>query len=320
MNRFETVASAPTEEGLYADGIDTLQVNVGLVCNQACAHCHLGASPDHSEVMDWSTMEKVVELAGEVRPALVDITGGAPELNRELRRFILALTRQGHQVQVRSNLAVLAEDDNEDLLGFFREQRVKLVGSLPCYLEKNVNAQRGEGSYTRSIEAIRRLNEAGYGVDGGLQLNLVYNPGDAFLPGDQVALEDDYRRELAERFGVSFTRLHTIVNMPIGRFRQVLERKGSLDRYMDLLTDSFNLDTVPGLMCRNQISIRWDGTLYDCDFNLALDMVMNHGAPDHIDKWDMNAVASRRIVTGSHCFGCTAGSGSSCGGALSKKQ
>ena len=304
-------------DGLYADGIDIMQVNVGLKCNQACAHCHLSASPQSEEMMSWPVMEKVLEIAGIVCPMTVDITGGAPELNPFLKRFIKKLTDMGIQSQVRTNLTALLHGGNEDLVGFFRDHRVKLVGSLPCYLEENVRAQRGEHVYEKSIEAIRRLNSAGYGIDQDLQLNLVYNPGAAFLPGDQAALENDYKRELKERFGVYFTHLLTITNMPLGRFGEKLKEKDRLDKYMKLLTESFNPDTVPGLMCRRQISIGWDGTLYDCDFNLALNMVMNHGAPDHIDKWDLENVAGRRIVTGMHCFGCTAGSGSSCAGALS---
>jgi radical SAM/Cys-rich protein len=320
MNAFDQLVSTEQYEGLYSEGIEAIQVNVGLVCNQSCAHCHLGASPNQREAMDWATMEKVVDLVREIRPALVDITGGAPELNPHLKRFIQSLTVEGCRVQVRTNLTAMADEHGPELIGFFRKHGVRLVGSLPCYLEGNVNAQRGEKVYSSSIEAIRQLNLAGYGVEGGLQLNLVYNPGDAFLPGDQEQLEADYKRELKERFDISFTRLLTIVNMPIGRFRDVLDENGRFDHYMNLLNDSFNVDTVPGLMCRNQVSIRWDGTLYDCDFNLALDLVMNHGAPDHIDKWNLEAVTERRIVTGNHCFGCTAGAGSSCGGELSKKQ
>ncbi len=320
MNAFDQQVSTQQCEGLYSEGIETLQVNVGLVCNQSCAHCHLGASPDQQEAMDWATMEKVLDLVSEVRPALVDITGGAPELNPHLQSFIRSLIEEGCRVQVRSNLTALAGENGPELIRFFRKHGVRLVGSLPCYLEENVDAQRGSKAYAESIEVIRQLNKAGYGVEGGLQLDLVYNPGDAFLPGDQAQLEADYKRELKERFGISFTHLLTIVNMPIGRFRDVLDKRGRFDHYMNLLNESFNIDTVPGLMCRNQVSVRWDGTLYDCDFNLALDMVMNHGAPDHIDKWDLDAIARRRIVTGSHCFGCTAGAGSSCGGAIENSR
>jgi radical SAM/Cys-rich protein len=320
VNAFDQQVSTQQCEGLYSEGIETLQVNVGLVCNQSCAHCHLGASPDQQEVMDWATMEKVLDLVREVRPALIDITGGAPELNPHLQSFIRSLIEEGCRVQVRSNLTALAGENGPELIRFFRKHGVRLVGSLPCYLEENVDAQRGSKAYAESVAVIRQLNKAGYGVKGGLQLDLVYNPGGAFLPGDQAQLEADYKRELKERFGISFTRLLTIVNMPIGRFRDVLDKRGRFDHYMNLLNESFNIDTVPGLMCRNQVSVRWDGTLYDCDFNLALDMVMNHGAPDHIDKWDLDAIARRRIVTGSHCFGCTAGAGSSCGGAIENSR
>jgi len=320
MNAFDQLVSTQHREGLYSEMIESIQVNVGLLCNQSCAHCHLGASPESVDVMDWPTMEKVIDLVKEAKPAMVDITGGAPELNPYLCKFIASLAGEVSRIQVRTNLTILTERDNDELLMFFRKYRVQLVGSLPCYLEQNVDAQRGKAAYSKSIEAIRQLNEMGYGVEDGLQLNLVYNPGDAFLPGDQAQLEADYKRELKERFGISFTRLLAIVNMPIGRFRDSLDAKGCLDKYMGLLSDSFNPGTVPDLMCRNQVSVRWDGTLYDCDFNLALDMVMNHGAPDHIDKWDMGAVAKRRIVTGNHCFGCTAGAGSSCGGSLTEKQ
>jgi radical SAM/Cys-rich protein len=316
MNQFEKMASEGISDGLYADGINIMQVNVGLRCNQSCAHCHLSASPRSKEMMSWPVMEKVVEIARIISPATVDITGGAPELNPYLKRFIEKLSGMGIQSQVRTNLTALVEVGKEDLIGFFRYHRVKLVGSLPCYLEENVRAQRGEGIYEKSIEAVRRLNSAGYGIDQDLQLDLVYNPGAAYLPGDQAALENDYRRELKDMFGIFFTHLLTITNMPLGRFGKKLKEKNRLDKYMKLLAESFNPDTVPGLMCRHQISIGWDGRLYDCDFNLALNMVMNHGAPDHIDKWDLEEVARRRIVTGMHCFGCTAGSGSSCGGAL----
>ncbi|MDF1535265.1 MAG: arsenosugar biosynthesis radical SAM protein ArsS [bacterium] len=316
MNRFEKLVSGTKEKGLYASGIETLQVNVGLICNQSCAHCHLGASRDNHEIMQWSTMQKVLCLVREVKPALVDITGGAPELNPHLRRFVAALAGEGCRIQVRTNLTALAEKEGDELLAFFGKHRVLLAGSLPCYLEENVTAQRGKGVYGKSVETVKRLNKLGYGIDEGLQLNLVYNPGGAYLPGDQAGLEADYKRELKERFGIRFNNLLTIVNMPVGRFRNILEEKGNYDKYMNLLTASFNAATVQGLMCRSQISIRWDGALYDCDFNLALNLVMNHGAPDHIDKWVFDAVAGRRIVTGTHCFGCTAGAGSSCGGAI----
>jgi len=318
MNQFEQQVFEGGREGLYSNDINVIQVNVGLRCNQCCAHCHLSASPESTESMDLSTMDRILEIADKVHPATVDITGGAPELNPHLRTFIEALTERDIEVQVRTNLTALVERPNEGIMNFFRDQRVKLVGSLPCYMEENVTAQRGEGVYERSVETIHKLNELDYGIQGGLTLNLVYNPGGAFLPGDQKSLEADYRRELQDRFGITFTGLFTITNMPIGRFSEVLVRKNRFEKYLKLLKDSFNPGTVKGLMCRNQISIGWDGSLYDCDFNLALDLAMNHGAPDHIDRWNLESVRKRRIVTGDHCFGCTAGCGSSCGGALAE--
>ena len=319
MDRFEREIVKEGREGLFADRIDVIQVNVGLQCNQSCAHCHLSAGPESGQVMDLGTMEKVLTLAGQIRPAMVDITGGAPELNPNLSRFITALDQDGLRVQVRTNLTALLDPSSDGLMEFFRDRRVTLVGSLPCYMEENVRAQRGQGVYENSVEAIRRLNRLGYGVGDGLDLNLVFNPGGAYLPGDQGLLEADYRRELKARFGIVFSNLFTIANMPIGRFSEMLFGKDRYERYMKLLMDSYNPDTLPGLMCRSQVSIGWDGTLYDCDFNLALGLSMNYGAPDHIDRWDPESVKTRRIVTGDHCFGCTAGSGSSCGGALAGK-
>ncbi len=316
MNPFEERISVNGRDGLYADGIDVIQVNVGLLCNQSCAHCHLSSSPENRETMGWPVMKKILEIARSSAPGTVDITGGAPELNPNLTYFIERLAAMDIRIQVRSNLTALLEPGNEGLPQFFRDKRVKLVGSLPCYLEENVAAQRGEEVYGRSVEAIRVLNSLGYGTHPDLQLNLVYNPGGAFLPGDQSDLEKAYRRELHERFGISFTNLLTITNMPLGRFKEQLKREGRLEKYVSLLSDSFNLATVSGLMCRHQINVGWDGTLYDCDFNLAMDLVMNHGAPNHIDKWKLDDVVQRRIVTGNHCFGCTAGRGSSCSGAL----
>lgn len=247
---------------------------------------------------------------------MVDLTGGAPEMNLHFRKFVQALRQEGHRVQVRTNLTVLLEAGLEDLAEFLREHQVQLVASLPCYLEENVQAQRGVGVYEKSIAAIKRLNALGYGFESGLALNLVYNPGGPFLPPPQKVLEEDYRRELGTRFGISFTRLLTITNMPLGRFRAELNRQNQEQDYLRLLRKSFNPHTVGGLMCRQQISIGWDGTLYDCDFNLALGLPVNHGAPDHIQSFSPPDLRMRRIVTGEHCFACTAGAGSSCGGAL----
>ncbi len=316
MNDFEKRIAEISSGGLHSLKVKTLQVNVGLRCNQQCYHCHLEASPQRKERMEWQTMEMVLEAARSLRCELVDITGGAPELNPSFRRFIMALRQESLSVQVRTNLTVLLEPDMESLPEFLRDHRVQLVASMPCYLEENVCAQRGTGVYEKSIEAIKRLNGLGFGYDSLLPLNIVYNPGGPFLPPPQPALEEDYRRELDNRFGIRFTRLLTITNMPLGRFRKELSRRNEEENYFELLRRSFNPLTVQGLMCRHQITVGWDGTLYDCDFNAALGLALNHGAPDHIRFFSPETLRTRRIVTGEHCFGCTAGSGSSCSGAL----
>ncbi|MFV1957334.1 MAG: arsenosugar biosynthesis radical SAM (seleno)protein ArsS [bacterium] len=316
MNDFERKMAQPSKKGLYASKIQYFQVNLGLVCNQACRHCHLNCSPERTEVMKWRVMKMILSAAETVRPELVDLTGGAPELNPDFRRFVGALRERDIPVQVRTNLTVITEPGMEDLPDYYREEGIQLVGSLPCYLEENVRAQRGERVYEKSIEALKMLNRFGYGVEPDLILNLVYNPGGPFLPGDQSALEKAYRKELMSRFDLRFTNLLTITNMPIGRFKEELRVRNEEKEYMELLRNSFNPTTVDGLMCRYQISFGWDGTMYDCDFNLALGFSVDHGAPDHINKFDASILSCRRIVTGSHCFGCTAGSGSSCGGAL----
>jgi len=316
MNNFERQIASINEDGLLSLDIDTLQVNMGLRCNQQCIHCHLEASPRRREMMEWPTMQMVLQAARSAGCQLVDLTGGAPELNLYFRRFVTALRQEGHPVQVRTNLSVLLEAGMEEMPEFFRDHQIQLVASLPCYLEENVCAQRGKGVYEKSITAIKRLNALGYGSKTNLPLNLVYNPGGPFLPPPQSALEEDYRRELSARFGIAFTRLLTITNMPLGRFRTGLGRQNQEGDYLQLLQKSFNPQTVAGLMCRHQISVGWDGTLYDCDFNLALGLPVNHGAPDHIQSFRPADLMKRRIVTGAHCFGCTAGSGSSCGGAL----
>jgi radical SAM/Cys-rich protein len=319
-NEFEARLIEATGAGLACVGIDTIQVNLGLCCNQACAHCHLEASPNRTEAMDWPTMQLVLDAADGLAPDVVDLTGGAPELNPDFKRFVKALRARGHPVQVRTNLTVLLEPEMEAMPQFLCDQQVALVASMPCYLEENVRAQRGSGVYARSIEAIRRLNSVGFGFEPQLPLNLVYNPRGPSLPAEQSALEADYRRELGGQFGVSFSRLLTITNMSLGRFKAELRRQSAEAEYLELLKDSFNPLTLDGLMCRHQVSIGWDGTLYDCDFNLALDLPVDHGVPNHIRDLDAGALAARSIVTGDHCFGCTAGHGSSCRGALAQRH
>jgi radical SAM/Cys-rich protein len=316
MYRFEERLRSATGEDLRGTRLEVIQVNLGLRCNQQCGHCHLGASPSRTETMEWPVMDKVLEARRASRCPRVDLTGGAPELNPHFQEFVTVLRGEGAAVQLRTNLTVLLEPGMERVAGFLRDEGVDLVASMPCYLEENVTAQRGPGVYEKSIRALRRLNTLGYGTDGGPSLDLVYNPGGPFLPPRQADLEAAYRRELASRFGITFSRLLTITNMPIGRFGDSLRFQGQEQAYLDLLVEAFNPRTLEGLMCRRQVSVGWEGTLYDCDFNLALRLPVNHGAPARLQEFDAGLLASRRIVTGDHCFACTAGFGSSCGGAL----
>jgi radical SAM/Cys-rich protein len=316
MNDFEKKVAGINGQGLHSQEIGTIQVNLGLRCNQQCIHCHLEASPLRTEMMHWDVMEQVLQAAGNVHCRLVDLTGGAPEINPYFHRFVAALRQEGHAVQVRTNLTVLLEPHMGEMPEFLRKHKVRLVASMPCYLEENVRAQRGVGTYEKSVAAIKVLNGLGYGSNPELPLNLVYNPGGPFLSPPQSALEEDYRRELGQRFGIVFSRLLTITNMPLGRFRNELDRQDQRESYLRLLRQSFNPQTVLGLMCRHQLSVGWDGSLYDCDFNLALGLPVDHGAPDHIKSFRLMDLKGRRIVTGEHCFGCAAGAGSSCGGAL----
>ena len=315
MNEFDQKVADATGAPLFAERVSVVQVNIGLTCNLACEHCHVASSPRRKEQMDWETMTHILRVAGEVDASLIDITGGAPEMNPHFKRFVSAARAQALDVQVRTNLTILLEPGYEDMARFMTDEGVKLVASLPCYLEENVDRQRGDGVYQGSIEAIRRLNALGYGVEDGEPLDLVYNPVGASLPPDQASLENDYKRELRERYGVEFSRLITITNMPIGRFLSRLKKQGKAESYRTLLRDSFNVDTIAPLMCRHQIDVDWNGNMYDCDFNLALKMMVNHGMPTNIRDF-VPGLHKRRIVTGSHCFGCTAGRGSSCGGAL----
>lgn len=295
--------------------LDTLQLNVGLRCNKECSHCHVGAGLDRVEEMCYETMVRVVKMADLMAPGLVDITGGAPELNPNIRRLISMLVEGGHRVQLRTNLTALLMDDS--IIDFFAINGVKLVASLPCYEAAEVDSVRGDGTFNQSIHVLRLLNEAGYGVAGGLELDLVFNPEADFLPPPQSRLEETYRRRLREDFGVEFTHLITITNMPLGRFRENLIEAGRYDGYLGLLMDSFNPETTGALMCRHQLNVNWDGTVFDCDFNLALGLpmkleVLNINDPD----FDVEGLLYREIVYGEHCYGCTAGQGSSCSGAL----
>jgi radical SAM/Cys-rich protein len=322
--RFEPFAERLSREGLRLERapLDTVQVNVGLLCNQACHHCHVDAGPNRVEQMDGPTARRVLELLAAT-PAVrtLDVTGGAPELNPWFRLLVARGRELGLEVIDRSNLTVLFEPGQEDLAEFLSRHDVRIVASLPCYTQQNVDAQRGRGVFEKSIRALRVLNEHGYGRggrgDGGLRLDLVYNPGGAHLPGDQAALERDYKARLREDHGIEFDRLLTLANLPINRFRQRLERDSRFDEYMELLAGSFNPRTVPGLMCRSLVSVGWDGRLYDCDFNQVLELPAGE-APRTLWSVESFSVLDRGAITvGDHCYGCTAGQGSSCGGALS---
>jgi radical SAM/Cys-rich protein len=305
---------------LRARGVETLQVNVGKLCNQACKHCHVDASPRRTEVMTRPVAERVLAAVRRFRIRTVDITGGAPELNPNFRRLVEESRAAGAHVIVRHNLTVMFEPGQEDLPEFFRAQRVGVVSSLPYFLEQQTDAQRGGGVFAKSVEALRRLNAVGYGTGrDGLTLDLVYNPVGAYLPPPQGSIEADFRRELLARQGVSFDRLFTITNMPVRRFLDYLRRSGNEERYMRKLVEAFNPAAVEGLMCRTLVSVDWTGRLFDCDFNQMLDLGVEAALPQTIEEFDPAAFARRRVAVGPHCFGCTAGAGSSCGGALTEK-
>ena len=317
--RFDDLLSRHGREPLEARAIEVLQVNVGKLCNQTCAHCHVDAGPDRREVMSPETAGQVIELLRRHPIPTIDITGGAPELNPQFRFLVREAAALGRRVIDRCNLSVLLLPAQRDLVPFLVDHRVEVTASLPSFRASGTDAQRGEGIFEKSLEALRVLNVAGYGRGDGLVLNLVHNPVGTFLPGDQASLERDYRRELSLRHGIVFDRLFTITNMPISRFLDHLERTANLQRYMELLVASFNPRAADGVMCRTYLSVGWDGTLYDCDFNQMLAMPTNHGAPQTLGSLLASDVAlPRRVVTDRHCFGCTAGPGSSCAGAVAE--
>jgi radical SAM/Cys-rich protein len=297
--------------------ITTLQINVGKLCNQTCRHCHVDAGPDRREIMTRETMALCLDAVARSDIATVDITGGAPELNPNFRWLVESATDLGRHVMDRCNLTVLTTAGQADLPQFFARHRVEVVASLPHYRATSTDAQRGAGVYEKSIAALKRLNAVGYG-DGqsGLRLVLVTNPVGAFLPPAQASLESDWKRELLRLHGVRFDALYCITNMPISRYLEWLVDSGNLEAYMQRLVDSFNPATVAGVMCRSMISVGWDGRLYDCDFNQMLDLGVERRAPQHIRDFDPETLVRRRIIVGRHCFGCTAGAGSSCGGSI----
>ena len=299
--------------------LDTLQVNVGYRCNQSCMHCHVGASPHRTEEMSGEVADVALAFLERRRLSTLDITGGAPELNPHFRRMVRAARAMGVRVIDRCNLTILEVEGQEDLAAFLAREQVEIVASMPCYLEDNVTRQRGKGVFDASIRGLQRLNALGYGRDGsGLTLNLVYNPQGPSLPPPQAALEADYKRVLGDNHGVAFNRLYTLANMPIQRFGSTLISKGEFDSYLDTLRHAHLDANLDGVMCRNLISIDWRGFVYDCDFNQMLDLPLKRGAQDrlHLSELLDDDLNDNPIRVAGHCFGCTAGQGSSCGGAL----
>lgn len=316
MNGFNEKVSEILGEGLKSGRITTLQPTITKRCNQSCTHCHHEAGPEREEMMDRETIDAVIQVAKENDIPNIDITGGAPEMNPHLMDMVRTLKKNGHYVTVRTNLTILLEEEYSHLPEFYRDNEVELIASLPCYEKDEVDCVRGEGVFKKSIEALKVLNSLGYGKE--LKLNLVFNPMADFLPPPQDALKEEYTKILFDDFGIVFTELFTITNMPVGRFAADLKENGKFDAYMDLLIGNFNPSTIDNLMCLSQLNIGCDGTLYDCDFNQAISLKVEDGHPANITDLAGRDLKERKIVTGDHCFGCTAGSGSSCGGALSE--
>jgi radical SAM/Cys-rich protein len=313
---FDEAVGRAGQRPLKSRRIEILQINVGKFCNQTCRHCHVDAGPDRREVMSRETMMLCLAALEKTAIPTVDITGGAPELNPDFRWLVAECRARGRHVIDRCNLTVLELASQQDLAGFLADQRVEIVCSLPHYRATNTDRQRGAGVFEKSIAALKRLNALGFG-DGssGLRLVLVTNPVGAYLPGSQPSLEAEWKRELWRLHEIRFDALYCIANMPIGRFLEWLIEAGNLEAYMERLVAAFNPAAVGGVMCRNTISVGWDGQLYDCDFNQMLESTVAPGASRHIRNFQLDALDARTIVVGRHCFGCTAGAGSSCGGA-----
>ena len=296
--------------------VDIFQVNVGKMCNQVCKHCHVDAGPDRKEIMTRETMEQCLKALKSSPVTTVDLTGGAPEMNPDFRWFVEEISALGKEIIVRCNLTIiLANPKYHDLPEFFRKHKVNVVSSLPYFTARRTDAQRGEGVFEKSIKSLQMLNDVGYGQEGtGLKLDLVYNPSGAFLPGDQHNLESEFKTKLKDGYNITFNNLFTITNLPVSRFLEYLVNSGNYESYMQELVAAFNPSAAAGVMCRNTISIGWDGYLYDCDFNQMLDLKID--ATCHISSFDVKKLTEREIILNQHCYGCTAGAGSSCGGSL----
>ena len=313
------------EVGLFPlkpTGIEIMQINVGKMCNQTCRHCHVDAGPDRREIMTTDTMQQCLDALDRSDAAglpihTVDLTGGAPEMNPHFRWFVEELSRRGKHIIVRCNLTIiLANPKYHDLPEFFKKHKVEVVSSLPHFSARRTDAQRGDGVFEKSIRALHMLNKVGYGLqDPELPLQLVYNPSGAFLPGSQASLEKEFKSKLKKDFDVDFNQLYVITNLPISRFLDYLLQSGNYESYMDKLVNAYNPAAAAGVMCRNTLSVGWDGQLYDCDFNQMLDLLVEEGRPRHIADFELQSLNEREIVLNQHCYGCTAGAGSSCGGA-----
>jgi radical SAM/Cys-rich protein len=315
--RFEEKMSGAGLSQLDATGITVFQINVGKLCNQTCHHCHVDAGPDRKEIMTRETAEECIRALAKTQIPTVDITGGAPELNPNFRWLVEQARALGRHVIDRCNLTVLLLAGQRDLAEFLAQHNVEVIASLPYFRAAQTDAQRGLGVFDKSIEALRKLNELGYGQYGsGLTLNLIYNPVGAFLPPKQEAIEAQFKRELERQHGLVFNHLYTITNMPISRFLEFLIETGNYEGYMQRLVAAFNPVAAAGVMCRYTLSVGWDGTLYDCDFNQMLELPIGFGAPRHIRDFDPATLDRRRIVTSNHCYGCTAGAGSTCAGSI----
>lgn len=316
LTRFEEKLDEIGLFPLKPTGIEIFQINLGYMCNMTCSHCHVDAGPDRKEIMTKETLQYCLDALYESDIETVDLTGGAPEMNPHFRWFVDEIHSLEKHVIVRSNLTILDTRKFEDLPEFFAERGIEITCSLPFYNRRRTDSQRGAGTYDKSIKVLKILNELGYGrQDTDLELNLVYNPAGAFLPGSQKELEKDFKKVLKKEHGIEFNKLFTITNLPISRYLNFLLESGNLEEYMEKLVTSFNPLAAEEVMCRNTISIGWDGRLYDCDFNQMLEIETNHGAPKHIRDWNEEKLNTREIIVNQHCFGCTAGAGSSCGGA-----
>ncbi len=300
--------------------LEIFQINVGYLCNMTCEHCHVDAGPTRTEIMTRKTMQRCLEAIRESGAHTVDLTGGAPEMNPDFQWFVeqIRAISQDIDIIVRSNLTILVSNKHyRTYPEFFKKHRLTVIASLPCYTAENTDKQRGDKAFVRSIEALKVLNSLGYGQEGtGLSLHLVFNPGGASLPGAQAALEADYKRVLFDDYGLVFNNLYTITNLPISRFLDYLLQEEKLDDYMQLLLESFNPAAAEGVMCRNTLSVSWDGYLYDCDFNQMLQLQVEKAAPQHIEDFNLQELTARNIMLGQHCYGCTAGAGSSCQGTV----